>query len=149
MDFGPVNQVYWLHLMWSSCSLFHYHRTQCFSTYSLKDGDHGINCAYRFRPYLMDRVITPCPFFFLLSFCTLLYTFLREKADDVLIWNNLSNGWASHLERWCQRRARVAAGEDSGVPLPPAHTPASANPVSWCLSHSLSGWLNSCSSADS
>lgn len=66
-------------------SLFHYHRTQCSSMYSLKDGEHGIECAYRFRPYLMDRVIIPMSFFFFLSFCTSLYTFLREKTDDVLI----------------------------------------------------------------
>lgn len=60
---------------------------------------------------------------FFLSLCTSVHTFLREKTDDLFIWNNLSNGWASHLERWCQLRARVVAGAGCRSPGPPARRP--------------------------
>lgn len=68
-------------------SLFHYHRAQWFLIYSLNDRDSGTKYAFRFRPYLIDHVIMSVPFF--LSFCTSVYTFLREKTDDVFILNNL------------------------------------------------------------
>lgn len=44
-------------------SLFHYHRAQWFLIYSLNDRDSGPKYAFRFRPYLIDRVIMSVPFF--------------------------------------------------------------------------------------
>lgn len=48
-------------------SLFHYHRVQCFSS-SLNARDSGTKYAYRFRLYLMDRVIVSVFFFFFFIF---------------------------------------------------------------------------------
>lgn len=45
-------------------SLFHYHRAQCFSISSLNDRGHGTKYAYRFKLYLIDRVIISMSFSF-------------------------------------------------------------------------------------
>ena len=58
--------------------------------HSLKDRDSATKCGYRFKQYLIDHVITSVTFFFFLSFCTSVYTFLSENTDDVFILNNLA-----------------------------------------------------------
>lgn len=62
--------------------------------------------------------------------------------DRRCLYFKQSNGWASHLERRCQLRARMVAGEGGRPPLPP-NTHTSLRKFSFLVPEFLSGSLNS------
>lgn len=125
-------------------SLFHYHRAQCFLIYSLNDK----RVVAPNMPLGLGRIwlimwLYQCLFSLILH----LSVHISAWEDRRCLYFKQSNGWASHLERRCQLRARMVAGEGGRPPLPP-NTHTSLRKFSFLVPEFLSGCLNSFSLAD-
>lgn len=112
--------------------LFFYHYPRAHG-FSVQDRDGATKCAYGFKQYLVDHVILSVSFSFR-AFCTSAYTFAFILNNLAVVEPAIWKGDVSQGQGWL-----LVEGSHLSLPLQHTHTPASANPVSWCLSYCLVG----------
>lgn len=123
-------------------SWFHYHRAHCFSIYSLKGRDRRQNMLVGLGNIWSIMWFLSVSFFFYILYLSVHISGWKDR--QCFYFEPPKQGLS-------KPSGKVMSAEGKGgcwlrvviYPFPPTHTPASANPVSWCLSCCLVGWTHS------